>query len=155
MLFILKKLCSPCRGLWSGNEWQNTSSLCYAAHYTNLFKVKCRYIFKTNTNRTYIISSKENMHRNVEEIGNFSLWRDYVIMTKHCPPSNQTYKLQVRCWAWNQHSSKELVLALEWKCSLNAEIFKRKLQRIPLIKLSENDLQTMDRTRAFEQRIAT
>ena len=35
------------------------------------------------------------------------------------------------------------------------DIFKRKLQGIPFIKLSENDLQTMDRTRAFEQRIAT
>ena len=43
--------------------------------------------------RTYIVSSKENVHRNVEEIGElFPLKR--LCTAKHRSPSNQTYKLQ-------------------------------------------------------------
>jgi len=36
------------------------------------------------------------------------------------------------------------------KCSLKAELFKRKLRRIPLIKLCENGPRTMLKGRAFE-----
>ena len=54
------------------------------------------FIFKTNADRTYISSSKENVHRNVEEIGQlFPLKR--LCTAKHRPPSNRTYKLQ-RIW---------------------------------------------------------
>ena len=46
--------------------------------------------------RTYIVSSKENVHRNVEEIGKlFPLKR--LCTAKHRSPSNRTYKLQ-RIW---------------------------------------------------------
>ena len=81
LLFILKKLWSPCSGLWSGNEWQDTSSL------RSEQKI---------ADRTDIISSRENVHCNVEEIGElFPLKR--LCMAKHRSPSNQTYKLQ-RIW---------------------------------------------------------
>ena len=54
------------------------------------------YIYKTNADRTYIISSKENVHRNVEEIGElFPLKR--LCMKKHRSLSNQTYNVQ-RLW---------------------------------------------------------
>ena len=54
------------------------------------------YTFKTNADCTYIISSKENVHRNVEEIGElFPLKR--LCTAKHCSPLNRTYKLQ-RIW---------------------------------------------------------
>jgi len=51
---------------------------------------------KSPTIHTYIISSKGNVHRNVEEIGElFPLKR--LCTAKHRPLSNQTYKLQ-RIW---------------------------------------------------------
>jgi len=54
------------------------------------------YIFKTKADRTYIRSLKENVHRNVEEIGElFSLKR--LCTAEHRLPLNQTYKLQ-RLW---------------------------------------------------------
>ena len=98
MLFILKKLSSTLSGLWSGNEWQNTSSLCSEPKIAN---------------RTYIISSKENVHRMFpfEEI----MYGKTPLAFK---PNIQTSKAMARCWAWNQHSSKELVLWSE-------NVFKR------------------------------
>ena len=78
LLFILKKLGSPRSGVWSGNEWQNTFSLRSKQKIADC---------------TYISSSKENMHPNVEEIGElFPLKR--LCTAKHRSPSNRTYKIQ-------------------------------------------------------------
>ena len=79
---------------------------CNAARYTNIFKLKCTYIFKTNADRTYITSSKENVHRNVEEIGKlFPLKR--LCTEKHRSPSNRTYKLQ-GLWHVAEHETNIL-----------------------------------------------
>ena len=91
LLFILKKLWSPSSGLWSGNEWQNTSSLCSEPKIAD---------------HTYIISSKENVHRNVEEIGElFPLKR--LCTEKHRLPLNRTYKLH-RLWYVAEHETNVL-----------------------------------------------
>ena len=44
---------------------------------------------------------------------------------------------------------------IKGKCSLNAELFKRKLRRIPLIQIGKNGPRTMLKGRAFEKCIAT
>jgi len=93
--------------------------------------------------RAYIISSKENVHRNVEEIGNlFPLKR--LGTAKHRPPSNQTYKLQ-RLWYVAERETN----ILQRNLSLGV------LQRIPLIKIGKNGPRTMPKGRAFQKCIAT
>ena len=54
------------------------------------------YTFKTYADRTFIISSKGNVHRNMEEIGEH-LPLKRLCTAKHRMPSNRTYKLQ-RIW---------------------------------------------------------
>ena len=80
MLFILKLLSSSLSGapfplnIYCLND---KTPPAYVANQKN-FKGRCTlyqtlqikmYIFKTNADRTYITSSKQNVHRNVEEIG--------------------------------------------------------------------------------------
>jgi len=70
------------------------------------------YIFKTNADHTYITSSKQNVHRNMEEIGElFPLKR--LCTKKQRSPSNRTNKLQ-RKWHVAERETnilqKELVL---------------------------------------------
>ena len=115
--------------------------VCNAARYTNLFKLKCTYIFKTNADCTYISSSKENVHRNVEEIGElFPLKR--LCTAKHRSPLNRTYKLQ-RLWHAAELETNILQRNLSFGVKMFAELFKRKLRRIPSIKKNKNGLRTM------------
>ena len=139
LLFILKKLGSPRSGLWSGNEWQNTFSL------SSEQKI---------ADHTYIISSKENVHRNVEEIGEiFPLKRLCTENTARLRTELTNFKgygtpLRVKTTLYTG------TCPLEWKCSLNAETFKRKLRRI-LLKIGKNGPRTMLKGRAFQKCIAT
>ena len=149
MLFILKKLSSTLSGLLSGNEWQNTSSLCNAARYTNLFKLKCIYLKQRPTLQRKMCTATW------KKLTNFSLWRDYVRLN--------TTRLWTELTNFKGYGTPlslkptffKGTCPLEWKCSLNTELFKRKLRRIPLIKLCENGPWTMLEGRAFEWCIAT
>ena len=141
LLFILKKLGSPRSGLWSGNEWQNTFSL------SSEQKI---------ADRTYISSSKENVHHNMEEIDKLSLWRDYVrLNTARSFPTELTNFKGFGTLLSVKPTFYKGTCPLEWKCSLNAELFKRKLRLIPFIKIYKNSQWTLLKERAFEWCIAT
>jgi len=78
------------------------------------------YIFKTNADRTYITSSKENVHRNVEEIGElFPLKR--LCTEKPRSPSNRTYKLQ-RLW----HVAERETNILQRNLSFGVKMFAKR-----------------------------
>ena len=85
-----------------------------------------------------------------KKLANFSLWRDYVrLNTARLRTELTNFKGYCTLLSLKPTFFKG-TCPLEWKCLLNAELFKRKLRRIPLIKLCENGTRTMLKGRAFK-----
>ena len=90
---------------------------CNAARYTIIFKLKCIYLKQTRTVHT---SSKQNVHRNMEEIGElFPLKR--LCTKKQRSPSNRTYKLQ-RKW----HVAERETNILQRNLSFGVKMFAKR-----------------------------
>ena len=125
-----------------------------AARYTKHFKLKSIHLKQTWTIHTKALQRKR-FTATCKKLANFYLWRDYVQKnTAHLRTEHKNFKGYGTSLSGKPTFFKG-TCPLEWKCSLNAAIFKRELRLFPLIKIGKNWPRTMFKGRAFEKCIAT